>query len=776
MIKEVIKRDGRKVPFDVSKIENAIMQAAEASGGKDRELARQLAFKVCDELEEKYGVLKGDKELLGVEDIQNCIERVLIEAGHATTAKAFILYRAERDRIREAQSDLMKTIGDLTEKDSKDMDNKRENANINADTAMGSMLKFGSESAKAYNLANLITREYSEAHKNGDIHIHDLDFYSLTETCIAYDTKLVIKEKGEIKEITAKELWLKIAQTGNENATEKWIRPIWKETEQIEILSTGGKFVKIKGAKQLEVKGREKVQIIDTVMSTLRVTDRHKIPVLRNNVLTLVEAREIETFDNLLYIEHNAEPIYVEVQSRCIDCGYANYVYDFETEDHYFVANGILVHNCCQIDLTKLFTNGFSTGHGYLREPNDIKSYSALACIAIQSNQNDQHGGQSVPKFDYDMAKGVAKTFCKEFKRNLKAYLGWQGTMTSEIINEKLDIIDEQIRAYIEDNKGHIMNDFGYAFVIRKVRNAFDGFIDISDEVFDKLIKDTVEQADKETHQAMEALVHNLNTMQCLPSNATFWVYDNVTHKYKFVTMQSFYETFEKGRYSAISLNTTTKKLELKEITNAIKKGKAYKLCELNLTTGQSVTTTENHEILTFNDEGTDIITRYPNSCNKALVFKEIGTKDIFNLSDCDINSIIPNKFEGEYEQVQVEGIKEKEGEFEVYDISVADNENFLTGDGIFVHNCRAGAQVPFSSINLGTDTSTEGRMVTKNLLLAMEEGLGNGETPIFPIVIFKVKDGVNYEEGTPNHDLLELSLRVTAKRMFPKQNIGACA
>lgn len=90
-----------------------------------------------------------------------------------------------------------------------------------------------------------------------------------------------------------------------------------------------------------------------------------------------------------------------------------------------------------------------------------------------------------------------------------------------------------------------------------------------------------------------------------------------------------------------------------------------------------------------------------------------------------------------------------------------------------FVHNLntlhsRAGSQVPFSSINLGTDTTNAGRMVTKNLLLALEAGLGHGETCIFPIVIFKVKEGVNYNEGDPNYDLFKLSFRVTGKRLFP--------
>ena len=90
-----------------------------------------------------------------------------------------------------------------------------------------------------------------------------------------------------------------------------------------------------------------------------------------------------------------------------------------------------------------------------------------------------------------------------------------------------------------------------------------------------------------------------------------------------------------------------------------------------------------------------------------------------------------------------------------------------------FVHNLntmhsRAGAQVPFSSVNFGTDISPEGRMVTRNLLLATDRGLGNGETPIFPVSIFKVKEGVNYNKEDPNYDLFKLACKVSAKRLFP--------
>ena len=223
-IQSIIKRDGREVEFELIKITDAIYAAASQLGGRDKETAINLAEKVETYL---YEVKNNPKPT--VEEIQDAVEKILVENGHARTAKEFILYRAERSRVREMNTRLMKVYEDLTFKDAKDNDIKRENANIDGDTAMGTMLKYGSEGAKQFNEMFILNPKHAEAHKEGDIHIHDLDFLTLTTTC-------------------------------------------------------------------------------------------------------------------------------------------------------------------CQIDLIKLFKGGFSTGHGFLREPNDIQSYAALACIAIQSNQNDQHG------------------------------------------------------------------------------------------------------------------------------------------------------------------------------------------------------------------------------------------------------------------------------------------------------------------------------------------------------------------------------------------------
>ena len=420
MVKKIIKRDGRKKVFDPQKIEKAIYKAQLACGDDDVTLCKMITNKVIDCVNKDY-----DNKNISVEEVQNIIENVLIEMGEAEIAKAYIRYRAERTKVRERKTNLMKSLHDITFKDSKDEDSKRENANINADTPMGMMLKYGSEAAKQFYLNDLIKPEFATAHIKGDIHIHDLDFYALTMTC-------------------------------------------------------------------------------------------------------------------------------------------------------------------CQIDLIDLFKDGFSTGNGFLREPNGIRSYASLACIAIQANQNDQHGGQSIPNFDYAMALGVRKTYKKELRKALERMLEFEGATVSD---DEFKLMFAQIEA--NHNIEIRMND---AFAKEEIYQALNQkYGPIQGKMFDMAFQMAKDETYDATYQAMEALVHNLNTM-----------------------------------------------------------------------------------------------------------------------------------------------------------------------------HSRAGAQVPFSSLNYGTDTSDEGRMVMHCLLDATMRGLGNGETPIFPIQIFKVKEGINYNPEDPNYDLFKKSMLCSGKRLFP--------
>ena len=423
MITKVVKRDGRKVNFNVERIAKSIYKAANSIGGQDYSRSKELSeivYKKLDKIQQNNQI--------DASRIYDVVKEVLIEQGHESTLKAYMFFRERRDKVRERNLPIIKTYEKLTFKDSKDSDVKRENANINADTAMGTMLKYGSEGAKNFYQLCVLKPEHAQAHKNGDIHIHDLDFLTLTTTC-------------------------------------------------------------------------------------------------------------------------------------------------------------------CQIDLLKLFKDGFCTGEGFLREPQSIGSYAALAAIAIQSNQNDQHGGQSIPNFEYAMAKGVRVTYKKEHLKNLTKAIE---LLTDEKEPEKLasDIVksikyDKDLLATYKDSNGYLKVE----------RQYLSKYLDknIIKKVQEFCVKYTEKEVEKATYQAMEAFIHNLNTM-----------------------------------------------------------------------------------------------------------------------------------------------------------------------------HSRAGAQVPFSSINYGLDTSPEGRLVMKELLYATEAGLGNGETPIFPIQIFRVKDGINYNPTDPNYDIFKLSCRVSAKRLFP--------
>ena len=253
-----------------------------------------------------------------------------------------------------------------------------------------------------------------------------------------------------------------------------------------------------------------------------------------------------------------------------------------------------------------------------------------------------------------------------------------------------------------------------------------------------------------ETHQAMEAMMHNLNTMHCLVYWERIPVYDNLENKNKVITVQELYDTFLPGRYLAISVNMKTGKIEKKLILEIKKKDNHRDCVMLSFYEDgrkRSVTCTTNHKLISYSEKRGLFKDTYDHI--DTLVYMNDNDK-VFRTAKID--------------DIQVFNT----GEDYVYDIAVKDNENFVVDSGIFVSNSRAGAQVPFSSLNYGTDTSPEGRLVMKSLLEVTFEGLGNGETPIFPIQIFKVKEGINYNPEDPNYDLFQLAMKVSAKRLFP--------
>ena len=158
--------------FDLEKIAMAIFKAAEAVGGRDMETARHLANLVVIYLRDEKKVV-----IPAVEEVQDAVEKILIENGHAKTAKAYILYRDRRTRIREGKSELMDAVAETL------VETNRENANV-GNSPSAKMLQIASAASRQYYLSRLIPEDMAQAHCNGDIHIHDLDFYAKTLTCV----------------------------------------------------------------------------------------------------------------------------------------------------------------------------------------------------------------------------------------------------------------------------------------------------------------------------------------------------------------------------------------------------------------------------------------------------------------------------------------------------------------------------------------------------------------------------------------------------------------
>lgn len=219
-IKKILVKNGTTIPFDLGRMAKLVYETALKVEGVDTEVAYNIVKNVEQEL------IESGIDIPSIANINRKISNKLIELNYLKANEEYLSnLNNEVDSFKDR---IVDTLDEITHLDAEDSDIKRENANINGDSSMGVMLKYGSETAKIYNLNKVIPKHIAEAHIIGDMHMHDLDFYTLTETC-------------------------------------------------------------------------------------------------------------------------------------------------------------------CQIDLEKLFKGGFNTGHGHLREPNAITSYTALAAIAIQANQNDMH-------------------------------------------------------------------------------------------------------------------------------------------------------------------------------------------------------------------------------------------------------------------------------------------------------------------------------------------------------------------------------------------------
>lgn len=181
MFEAIRKRDGRIVEFCREKVVDAIFRAAQSVGGVDRKKAEELTDKVLDYMGNEFR-----NHVPDVEEIQDIVEKILIENGHAKTAKAYILYRDKRTRMRDAKNELMDVVEDILKETS------RENANI-GHSPSSKMFQIASATSKKYYLNRFIPEKMAAGHIKGDYHIHDLDYYNKTLNCLHIPLKKMLE-------------------------------------------------------------------------------------------------------------------------------------------------------------------------------------------------------------------------------------------------------------------------------------------------------------------------------------------------------------------------------------------------------------------------------------------------------------------------------------------------------------------------------------------------------------------------------------------------------
>ena len=529
---KIIKRDGTINNFEVDKIKNAISKACQEIG---KDMSDSEILNIVMNVVSNINSYMEENKLteINVEQIQDFVEKNLSD--YKDILIAYKNYRRERNRIRDTKTDIMKTVKAIG------VETDRDNANV-GNNFSAKLLRIASESNKWTQTSSVIPKEMAKLHENGDLYFHDLDSYNLTTNCIGEDEYLLLRDNTN-----GQNSWKKFSELNKYFTEENKVNNTNNNVETVRVnnISTLGRlgFTNIRYISRRKLNENEKMYKLNTRRDKgIYCTGEHKIPVIRDGEEVLLEAKQIMKGDKLLLAKNitSANKDSEEIIRIDIIDGYNGYVYDLETDEHWFSVNDYIVHNCLHVPTRKMLTEGFNTGYGTINRPQRIESAAELSCILLQASQNDCFGGQSHPNFDNDMGLFVEPT-------------------RQEIKNEYLSL--------------GIDND-------EKVE----------------------EKVEKRIHQAMQAVVYNLNSM-----------------------------------------------------------------------------------------------------------------------------------------------------------------------------HSRAGSQVPFSSVNIGIPESKDAALVCKVFLEEYNKGLGNGEQPIFPNIIFRVKDGVNAKEGDPYYYLYELACKVAAKHMNPTfMNINA--
>jgi len=864
--KEIRKRDGRVVPFDAVKITEAIFKAATAVGGSDRGIAENLTNQVIKSLQQKAH----NAIIPSVEEVQDEVEVTLIENGHARTAKAYILYRDRRTRIRDGKSELMDVVKDIL------VETSRENANI-SNSPSAKMLQIASAASKQYYLSNLIPEEYAQAHEDGAMHIHDLDYYSKTLNCLQIDLTKLLQQGfntgyGYIrppKRIGSAAAQAAIILQSNQNdmfggqsfphfdrsigevirsfkttpgyeeiyqAMEGLIynlntmhslsgyERIWvydKITEELFAITMADFDHKFESDRYQALSinySTGKTELKDITASfkhknanklyTVKLQSGQKVTVTDNHsLMTLDESGSITTAPPA-WLKRALVPRELHLERKDITFDLSTYPssrkYQFDKLEltpilaklmGYYLAEGTadgstlllaLFDRKLESDVETIlkqihpdFTVRLRTREG---KPRDIACNVGRQFTTFMADKCGRGAvNKKVPSEMFFATSSVIRAF-------LDGYLSGDATVGSNRIvagtvspslREGLQLLFYKMGIPVSIREE--MPQTQFATANEKCMISAGGYycdkLSLSSDKADKLISLSAVETEQTAYD-YEFLRPSIKEVYGIKCKNTY------NYRLRPQYLDELVEDLAKRILSEHELTTLSELStenfwfnRLEEILPAIKTSERFQLIRklkakaLPRFCSYLPTYFAYKDILKrfYLPETVKETTgsRISNKCKSPQLII-CWAKMILKQNVKMIELMDTIKRARRLWPIRIRELAEENFEPYVFDISVADNDNFLTASGIFVHNSRAGAQVPFSSLNFGTETTEEGRMVSKAVLEAFRRGLGRGETPIFPNLVFRIKKGVNFNPGDPNYDLYRLALQVAARRMNP--------
>ena len=767
---QITKRDGRIEEFQTAKVIKALSKAFRSC---DKNLPEDLEQAVVEHVTKKAQKFERDGKEFRTEDVDNIIEKVLQQGKQHSAFKVYAKKRRDRNRKRtEAARNVFRDIIDI-----KNTEVTRENANMNADTPAGMMMKFASESTKSFVDEELLDDDVRAFVKDNKLHIHDKDYYPTRSfTCVQHPLDHILNEgfqAGHGSSRPAKRI-----------ETASVLACISMETAQNEM--HGGQAIP---AFDFYLAPFVRMSFIEEVKK-LEAYDGADYSQLYQTELKDYLVKDLKGLDGLEKVKQSAINATVGRVHQAMEA---------------FIHNMNTIH-CVHGDELVWVMDEFDGRMKPMSIREIVDNFREKRFKVMSVNQF----GDIEWKYIYDASyQGQKDVYCVRGKGGRKVHVTDNHRISTSNSMGRISFdYPKNISNFIVPKVDiPVMYEYGYKWDItkyksRKRQNYTLPYIPVTAELCELLgiyVADgcivggsqlAFSVCDEELNKRLIHLMQKVYG-EDVTWNITCYGKPQKVHQIRFnvgkVWANNFMDVCGHGAKAKqvpfFILGGT------KEMMRTFLRG--YLICDGTekqpldgyycatsisnpLVSGLDLLYLRYHEYSYRHERQMTAYGDKTKPGNMSFEISFTGTSnhrlrlglDVY--SEKEYRKFNKELTTGNYFVEDVESVELFEEKAAVYDIAVEDNENFLTASNIIIHNSRGGNQVVFSSINYGTDTSAEGRCVIREILLSTYEGVGNGETAIFPIQIWKSKSGVSYLPGDPNYDLYELACKVTARRFFP--------